>query len=232
MMLAVPNAHDNVPSRRFLSQERGISIRRVLSPRILMFLIWASLIAIGIWDLSRQALRSVIWFGSLVFLVSVYFKFRRIPPCIHMFLAILALLNLFGEHLFGLYYIWESYDKLLHLVGSCVLCLFIFHLARGKIPERRLLMLLAGAAALSVGIIWEIIEYLSYRILGWQMLAAEVKISMQNHFLGVQGPLEALDRLHDSTMDMVSNILGIMAFMAGHFLYGWRKALFGRSLIV
>ncbi len=205
---------------------------RSLSLRALIYSIWAILMVIGICDLRAHAARSLIWFGSVLVLMSVYFSFRRVPLYIHLLLAIVALLNLMGELLLGFYYTWEFYDKLLHAAGSLILCLFLYRLFERKLTDERTAVLLSAAAALSIAAIWEMMEYLFYKILSWKMLGAQVGISLEDRFFGAQEQIEALDRLHDTMIDMVSNILGILGFIAGHFLYRRRKSLTRKSRVV
>lgn len=192
---------------------------------VLLCLIWFFLIAIGIWDLFEHALRSIIWFGIVISLIYIYFQLRTVPTHVHFLLAILATLNVFGELVFGFYYFYESYDKLLHIISSVVICIFVYHLVNGRIRDKKLLILFSVAAVISLGAIWEIFEFVLDRVLNSHMQGVNIESSLEDHFFGRRGPTLVLDQLNDTMIDMVCNIFGSLAFAAGYYFYSRRKTI-------
>jgi len=197
--------------------------------KILIYIIWVFLLFVGVYDLFIVPYRSLIWFGSLFFLCFFYFKLKQIPKHIYLLLSLIVLLNVFGELFFEFYYTGNCanppnctslfYDKLLHFFNPIVICSFIYFLMKPKIINKKILVLFAVSITLSLGMIWEIIEYGFDRAFGTIMQGVFVTDKTQHLFATGM----TIDRMSDTIFDLISNLAGCLVFWVINIFYKNKK---------
>jgi len=198
--------------------------------RILIYIIWIFLLFVGFYDLFINPYRSIVWFGSFLASVIFYLKFQNIPPITHLLLGIVFVLNVFGEHFFEFYYIYDTsqnfytsnYDKILHFINPIIVAFFFYSLLKPRIKDKKNLLYSSILATISLSILWEILEFLFDNYLGVLMQGVFLVDSQEGHFFNF-GLI--LNPLADTMIDMALALASMIVFWAIIYLYVDKKEL-------
>jgi len=188
--------------------------------KILIYLCWAFILAVGIGDLFYIPSRSIVWFASFVVLIFVYIKFKNIPNYVHLLLVFVVLTNIFGEIFSGLFYRYMSYDKLLHLINPVIISILFYYYFRDKIKDKKILLILCVSLTLSLELLWEIFEAGFDYIFKTQMQGVFIQTGKDVFGVGVR---QTMDQFADTIWDMVDAVLGSIIFVAGFYFYQRRR---------
>lgn len=188
-----------------------------------IYCIWLLLIVIGIMDLFDQPYRSIIWFGFLFLLIFIYKAAKNLPDYIHLLLCLFTISIVIGELIFDLYYAFDFYDKILHFLVAIIICISIFHLAKQKIKNKKMLVMFCILAAIILSVCWEIIEYGFDKNIRGIMQA--VYLDQKNHFFGVTERREIINSMKDAIADLFFNVLGSLSFGLGYILIKKNKQI-------
>lgn len=174
--------------------------------KFLTYCSWLLLVAATIIDLFKNPYRSIIWVFSLALLLFFYFRLK-VPLYIHLLLSFMAVLNILGETIFEWYYLFMHYDKLLHLINPVIGCLFVYHLAKNKIKDKKLLVMFCVFTVLSLAVGWEIFEY------GFDNFFTDVmqgvQLKYEGHFFGFK---EVMNKFDDTMLDFIYAAIGTLIF--------------------
>ena len=188
---------------------------------------WLILLIAGISDLFNNPYRAIIWFSSLLILILIYIKLNKIPNYAHALLSLIMLFNVFGELVFEFYYNYAFYDKILHFIDPIIISIFIYNLAKPYIKNKKFAVMFSIFTVISLGAAWEIIEYGFDNTFGTMMQGTY--ILEEDHFFSLTKRTEVFDKLKDTMGDMLSNILGVLTFAIGFYLYSNRKNIESRT---
>jgi uncharacterized membrane protein YjdF len=184
--------------------------------KILIYSGWGFILFSAVYDLFIFPARSLIWFGSLLIFVYIYFKFEHLPKYIHFLVLIIVILNILGELFLELYYVKNCngscinpyYDKILHFINPIILCSLVYHLAKKKIGDKNMLLLFSVCVVFALGGVWEIIEYIFDNALGG-LYQGVFLVGKEQHFFAA-GLI--LNKFEDTMLDLVLNLGGVVTF--------------------
>lgn len=191
---------------------------------IIIYLVWIILLAVGIIESFNVSYGAIIWFLFLGFFIFLYFHFPKFPAYVHLILSLVLLFNIFGEAVFKFFYYISYYDKVIHLVNSVVICLFVYHSTKPKIKSKLLLTILCISVALSLGAVWEVIEYGLDNTLGSTTQGVYLGTLGKTFNLRI-GEKEILDPFNDTIQDLMCNLFGVLIFAFSYFILNKRKML-------
>ncbi|MBS3084855.1 hypothetical protein J4411_02990 [Candidatus Pacearchaeota archaeon] len=183
----------------------------------LIYLIWAFILFVAIWDLFHIPGRAVFWFGELIFSVFIYYKLK-VPISIYFGILALFLVNLFGELFFGLFYIIPYFDKLLHLLSPLIACTLFYFIFEKEFKDKKMLIFFSVTLLLSWELFWEVLEYFADQ--QFHTLLAGV------HLMGVQAyesTLEIVPKYEDTIYDMFYNLIGSIVFAVAALFFTRKK---------
>ena len=175
--------------------------------KVFIYLTWIFLFVTGIADLFINPYRSIIWALSLAVLLFLYFRVK-VPLYMHLLFSFIVLLNVFGETIFEWYYLFIHYDKLLHLINPVIGCLFIYHLVKNKIRDKKMLMMFCVFAVISIAIGWEISEFGFDKLTNYGMQG--VKLMDGGHFFLVGEVV--MPPFDDTMLDLICDVAGALVF--------------------
>lgn len=197
--------------------------------KIFVYITWIFLFFVVIYDLFIVPYRSILWAGALFFLCFFYFKFKSIPPYVHMLLSLMVVSHVFGELFFEFYYVENCinpsycinlfYDKILHFLAPLVVCAFVYFLAKPRIRDRKILILFSVTSAFSLLVVWEIFEYVLDYTFGTLMQGVFVIGQGQYVFAN----LMLVDIMLDTILDLVLDLAGCLVFWILMFYIRVRK---------
>ena len=176
--------------------------------RLFVYASWLLLIYVTIADLFDQPYRSIIWIGSLIIMLLIHSS--KIPSYLEALFSLVVVLNVFGETIFGIYYNFISYDKILHFFVPVVLCILIAHFVKDKIKDKKLLVMFCICAVITLCVGWEIVEYSFDR--NFDSLMQGVHLNPDSHFFGMYERREVINELDDTLGDLMFDLMGSSCF--------------------
>ncbi len=202
--------------------------------RWFLYIVWIFLFFVAIYDLFNVPYRSLIWFGCLFLLVFFYFRLKRIPSFVFLLVSLAFVLSVFGELFFEFYYIFDCtdsfcvaliYDKILHLVHSAIACTFIYFLAKPRIKNKKMLILFAITATITLSVFWELFEFLLDNLFGAYTQGVYSFEGSDAFRIDIEVGEEVLSKLSDTMFDFISNTIGCIIFWIVNAFYYNRKNL-------
>lgn len=142
------------------------------------------------------------------------FKKSKIPLKIYFFLALLIILAVLGDFYF--YNNIASFDKIIHFLSPLIICSLIFHLAKNKIKDKKILILFCIAVFMTVSVIWEITEYGLDNLVDSKMQGVYFQ---EGKFFDLYERQQIMvqSEIDDTMSDLIFNFLGSLAFGAIYF---------------
>ena len=185
----------------------------------IIYLIWAFILFVGIWDLFHIPARSIFWFGELILALFIYYKLK-IPRLVYLGIMLIFLANIFGELFFGLFYIVPTFDKWIHLLSPIIACTLFYFLFEKKIKDKKMLIFFSVTLFLAWTVVWEIIEYFSDEF--FHTLLVGVHLTGLENF---NPDAQYMEPIKDTIYDMFYGLIGSVVWALGALFFTRKKFL-------